>query len=257
MAFIRMERSANGDSEGPGCHRLDYDTELAHYRFAFDVLTRHPWIDVRRIVVLGNSLGSRLAPLVAQGKRVAGVVITAGGGLTYFERMVGFDRLQLSKPRMNLASVHDVLLEQVRFNTLYLLAGQTPEAIERDYPDLKGVWSTIIGAGDGVHYGRPYAFHQQAARKNFLAAWLGIRAPVLVVHNEFDQYETRRGAEVLVEAVNRESPGRAGLVILPYLNHSFYRYLSSDAALAGGRDNRESAGDLAASTILDWLRRTQ
>ena len=29
--LLRVDRSASGDSQGPECHELDYDTELAHY----------------------------------------------------------------------------------------------------------------------------------------------------------------------------------------------------------------------------------
>ena len=255
LAMIRVERSANGDSEGPGCHALDYETELAHYRQAYEVLVRHPWIDGTRVVVVGNSLGSTLTPLVAAGKPVAGVAVTAGGGLTYFERMVGFDRLQLSRPGRDPAQVHEALVRQIRFHSHYLLERRSPEQIEQDHPDLRGTWASIVGTGDGTHYGRPYAFHQQAAARNFLGAWAGIEAPALVVHNEFDQYETRRGAEVIVETVNRLRPGTAELVVMPRLNHSFFRYPTRDAALAGGREGREPAGEEAALVVLDWLER--
>src|SRR5690349_22103231 len=60
--------SGTGDSEGPGCDRLDYDTEVRHYREAFDQLARHPWIDPGRIVIFGSSLGSITAPFIAEGK---------------------------------------------------------------------------------------------------------------------------------------------------------------------------------------------
>ena len=256
FAMIRVERSANGDSEGPGCHTLDYETELAHYRHAFDVLTRHPWIDTRKVFVIGNSLGSTMAPLVASGKEIAGIAVTAGGGLGYFERMVAFDRLQLSKPGLDPAGIHAALSRQIRFHTHYLLEGKSPEQIEREQPDLRGVWASIVGTGDGIHYGRPYAFHQQAAARNFLGAWASIAAPVLVVHNEFDQYETLRGAEVIVDTVNRLRPGSAELVVMPRLNHSFYRYPTRDGALAGAREGREPAGAAAAEVLLGWLSRT-
>lgn len=255
LAMIRVERSANGDSEGPGCHALDYETELAHYRHAFDVLARHPWVDTGKVVVVGNSLGSSMAPLVASGKDIAGIAVTAGGGLSYFERMVAFDRLQLSRPGLDPAGIQAALSRQIRFHTHYLLERKSPEQIEREQPDLRGVWASIVGTDDGIHYGRPYAFHQQAAARNFLGAWAGIDAPVLVVHNEFDQYETLRGAEVIIETVQRLRPGSAELVVMPRLNHSFYRYPTRDDALAGARELREPAGDAAAGVLLDWLSR--
>lgn len=252
MAMIRVERSASGDSEGPACHELDLETELEHYRFAFDRLTQSPHVDASRVVVLGNSLGSMLVPMVAQGRQVAGVAITSGGGLTYYERMLHFDRMHLERGGGAPGELHAKLMAQARFHVEYLLNGRTPEEIAAQDPGLGKVWAQIPHVGDGVHYGRPYAYHHQAARLNLLEAWAAIDAPALVLFNEFDQYESRRGAEVVVETVNRLRPGSARLVLLPMLDHSFYLHASADAAF------RDDPGSVAApgpatQAILDWL----
>ena len=82
IVLIRVDRAGTGDSEGPACSELDYDTEVRHYREAFDQVARHPWVDPDRIVIYGNSLGSTTAPLIAQGKKVAGVAVQGGGAVT-------------------------------------------------------------------------------------------------------------------------------------------------------------------------------
>ena len=251
MAMIRVERSANGDSEGPACHELDLETELAHYRYAFDRLTRSPHVDPERVVVLGNSLGSMLVPMVAQGRQVAGAAITSGGGLSYYERMLHFDRTHLERGGGAPGELHEKLMAQARFQVEYLLNGRTPEEIAARDPELGKVWGQIPHVGDGVHYGRPYAYHHQAARLNLLGAWAAIDAPVLVLYNEFDQYESRRGAEVVVETVNRLRPGTARLVVLPMQDHSFYLHPSADAAFSG--DGGVAVPEPGAQAILDWL----
>jgi pimeloyl-ACP methyl ester carboxylesterase len=251
MALARVERSANGDSEGPPCHELDLQTELAHYRFAFDRLALSPHVDSSRIVILGNSLGSMLVPLVAQGRDVAGAAITSGGGMTYYERMLHFDRMHLERGGGAPADLYDKLMAQARFHVEYLLNGRTPEEIAASDPELGAVWGQIPHVGDGVHYGRPYAYHHQAAQLNLLGAWAAIETPVLVVYNEFDQYESRRSAEVVVETVNRLRPGSARLVVLPMLDHSFYLHATADAAFRG--DGGVAAPAPAVQAILDWL----
>ncbi len=65
-AFIRVERSSNGDSEVPACHQLDYDTELLHYYHAFKQIQKHPHIDPHNIILYGSSLGSTMAPSFAE-----------------------------------------------------------------------------------------------------------------------------------------------------------------------------------------------
>ena len=251
MAMFRVERSANGDSEGPACHELDLETELAHYRFAFDRLTDSPHVDPDRVVVLGNSLGSMLVPMVAQDRRVSGAAITSGGGLSYYERMLHFDRMHLERGGGAPGELHEKLMDQARFHVEYLLNGRTPEEIAARDPELGKVWGQIPHVGDGVHYGRPYAYHHQAARLNLLGAWAAIDAPVLVLYNEFDQYESRRGAEVVVETVNRLRPGTARLVVLPMLDHSFYLHPSADAAFRG--EGGVAVPEPGAQAILDWL----
>ncbi len=254
-ALIRVERAGTGDSEGPACSALDYDTEVRHYREAFDRLARHAWIDPARIVIYGSSLGSTTAPLVAQGKRVAGVVVQGGGALSYLERMINFDRFYLERSgKFRPEEIHDRVLRQIRFQQAYLLGQKRPEEIEREEPDLRGVWASLRGTAEAPpHYGRPYAWHWQAADKNFLAAWARIEAPVMVVYGEYDQFEPRHSHAAIVETVNALRPGSGTFVEIPKADHSLRIYPSARAAYAeeGGRTDRE----LFLAPVLDWLKR--
>ena len=56
---------------------------------------------------------------------------------------------------------------RIPFHVEYLLNGKTPEQIEGEHPSLKGVWQSIRGGAEAPpHYGRPYAWHQQAAKRS-------------------------------------------------------------------------------------------
>jgi len=249
---LRVDRSSGGDSEGPGCDALDYDTEVAHYRHAFERLTRDQGIDPTRIVVFGMSLGSTTAPLVAQGHRVAGVIASGGGGLTYFERMLAFDRLGFERGGTPPSQIDARVRESAAFHAEYLLRGRRPEAIAAERPELAGVWRRIRGTGDGTHYGRPYAWHQQAARRDFAAAWAAIDAPVLVVYGAWDQFEPPHAHHAIADAVDRARPGGARAVEVPRMNH-FYRVFAT-AADAFADERGEDAPELATGPILEWLR---
>lgn len=243
MVLIRVERAGTGDSEGPACNALDFDTEVRHYRDAFDQMARHPWVDADRIFIYGSSLGSTTAPLVAQGKKVAGIVVQGGGALTYLERMITFDRLYLERSgKYAPEQIHDEMLKRIAFHQLYLLGAKTPQQIEAERPELKGVWQGIRGAAEAPpHYGRPYAWHWQATRKNFLAAWIQVEAPVLVAYASFDQFERRASHQAIVDAVNRVRPGSATLLLLDGIDHSLRRYPDEFAAYRGegGEPGRE------------------
>jgi hypothetical protein len=227
-ALVRVERAGSGDSQGPFCHELDYDTEVAHYVEAFDrVLRESPLVDRTRVVVLGSSLGSTTAPLVARalaerGHGVIGVAVNGGGAVTYFERMLIFDRHNLERrpEEVHPRDIHAALTQRILFQVEYLLKGRSPDDIAKDSPAMAAVRTQILGLGQGEHYGRPYAYHQQAARRNFLDAWSALeRARVLVVFGEFDQWEDRHGHELIATMVNRLRPGTARFVALPMIDH--------------------------------------
>ena len=252
--LIRVERAGTGDSEGPACSALDYDTEVRHYREAFDRLSGHPWVDPRRIVIYGSSLGSTTAPLVAQGKKVAGLVVQGGGALTYLERMIHFDRLWFERSgKFRPQDVHPLMLRAIRFQQEYLIGRKTPEQIEREHPELKGVWQSLRGTvEEPPHYGRPHSWHWQAAEKNFLSAWAAIDAPVMVVYGEYEQFEPRHGHRMIVETVNALRPGTATFLEIPKADHSLRIYPSAIAAYRGegGRTDRE----LFLAPVLAWLK---
>ncbi len=251
-ALIRVDRAGEGDSEGPGCSALDYDTEVRHYREAFDQLAAHPWVDPARIVIYGSSLGATTAPLVALDKPVAGVLVQGGGALTYLERMLHFDRQQLERQaEFAPGKIHAEMLRRMEFQRRYLLDRMTPAQIETAHPHLAGVWDSLFGTSEQPHYGRPYAWHWQAAQKNWLAAWARLRVPVMVVYGEYDQFEPRHGHRLIVDTVNRLRPGSATWLEIPQAGHGLRIY--PDAVSAYAWRDGEQRPDLFLEPATRWL----
>jgi hypothetical protein len=261
MALVRVDRAGAGDSEGPPCHQLDYDTEVAHYIDAFDqILRTNASFDREHIVVMGSSLGSTTAPLVARGleqrgHRIAGVTINGGGAVTYFERMLNFDRFHLERrpEAVQPAEINPKLEQHVLFEVEYLLKGRSPDDIARDSPAMAAVRADTFGLGDGEHYGRPYAYHQQAARKNFLEAWTSLeRARVLVLYGEYDQFEARHGHEIIAAMVNRVRPGSAEYVEMPRVDHESDLHPTIESAYAFS-DRGVPAIEVHLEIVMRWL----
>ena len=258
LALIRVDRAGAGDSDGPDCGALDYDTEVEHYVDAYKALLGHEWIDDDGVFVYGSSLGSTTAPLVAaalqaDGVNIAGVAVQGGGALTHFERMVRFDRIYLERrpAEIDSATIHQDLLERILFQTEYLIKGRHPDDIAGDNAAMARVRVETRGLNETDHYGRPFAWHQQAAKRNFLKAWLQIEAPVLVIFNEFEQFETEHGHALIVDMVNRSRPGTATLVIAKGLGHSNMRYDNRLDAYAA--ENGAPAWETTAKTLVDWF----
>lgn len=259
LALMRVERSSDGDSVGPACNELDYNTEVAHYIEAYSVLLNDERVDPSKVYVYGSSLGSTTAPLVAkalqdEGHDIAGVVVQGGGAETYYERMLTFDRLYLERRPQEVSpeEVHDELVARAKFHYEYLINDREPDDIANDSETMAAVRSDVLGMGDTDHYGRPFTWHQQAAKRNFLGAWAAINAPVLVIFNEFDQFEMQYGADVIVNTVNRLRPGTATLVVQQNIGHSNYRY--ADAVTAYPREGGEPAWEQTTDVIVEWLK---
>lgn len=258
LALVRVERTAL-DGSGPACEDLDYDTEVAHYVEAFTQLLDDQHIDASRVYVYGSSLGSTTAPLVAlelQDREldIAGIVVQGGGAVTYYERMLGFDRIYLERrpDAISPADIHDEMLLRAKFHYEYLIEGRHPDDVAADGPEMARVRSDILGMGEADHYGRPFSWHQQAAGQNFLAAWAQLDAPVLVIFNAFDQFETRHGHKLIADMVNRLRPGTATFIERPNVGHSDDRFATIEDAYAW-RDGVPAWQD-AAQIMTAWLR---
>ena len=261
LALVRVERSAL-DESGPSCERLDYDTEVAHYIEAFAQLLGDERIDARRVYLYGSSLGSTTAPLVAaslqnRGVDIAGIVVQGGGAVTYLERMLNFDRNYLERrpTEVDPSDVHEQLLARLKFQYEYLVAGRHPDDVAKDSAAMATVRNDTLGLGETDHYGRPFEWHQQAAKRNFLAAWAAIDAPVLVIFNTFDQFETRHGHKLIADTVNRLRPGTATYLERPNVGHSDNRYATVEEAYSREGGTPEWRG--AADSMIEWLKGMQ
>ncbi|MBT8471086.1 MAG: hypothetical protein KJN99_00680 [Marinicaulis sp.] len=259
LALIRVERASDGDSIGATCGTLDYDTEVAHYIEAFAAVLADSRIDPSEIFIYGSSLGSTTAPLVGKelqdmGFDIAGVAVQGGGAETYYERMLTFDRHYLERRPDDVApeDIHSEMISRARFHYEYLINDRHPDDIASDSAAMANVRDDILGLGETEHYGRPFAWHQQAAKKNFLAAWAAIDAPVMVIFNEFDQFEAEYGHKVIVEMVNRLRPETATLIVQENIGHSNFRY--QDIVSAYPRKGGETAWAQTAKILVDWFK---
>jgi dienelactone hydrolase len=252
VVMMRTEKAGVGDSEGGPCAELDYETELAHHRDAFAALRRSEHVDPGRIVVFGASMGGNMAPLVAQGEDVAGVMIWGGGAHTWFERMLGFERRAKELGGMPAAELDTYMKKLVRFFDGYLVDARAPDEIVDSEPELEGVWTQIVGTGDGTHYGRPLAFHRQAQAQDWAAAWATLRVPVLALYGEYDWFESADAHRLVADLANRRQAGQGRFIVIPATDHHFMRYPDRQAAYRG--EGGTVNADAAAEEMLRWLR---
>ena len=202
-------------------------------------------------MVYGGSMGSNYAPLVAAGEnggRRGGV----GRRSTHLVRA----NAALRKKRARAGGTDPQALAgevnaRAAYFARYLLKGESPGAIAASDPELGKVWQRIVGTSADAHYGRPFAFHQQAQRQNWAGAWARVRAPVFVLYGGYDWFESRDAAMVIASIVNAQKPGSAMFRELPQLDHHFTRYPSATDAFHEKNGTTDAAP--AVDAILQWL----
>lgn len=258
LSLVRVDRAGAGDSQGPSCDQLDYDTEVAHYIAAYEQILNDERIDSSKVYLYGSSLGSTTAPLIAaslqeKGFNIEGVVVQGGGALTHLERMINFDRFYLERrpDKVARSDIHKQMNDRILFQTEYLVKGRHPDEIAKDSAAMQAVRNDTRGLNENNHYGRPFSWHQQAAKHNFLNAWETLDAKILVIFNEYDQFETLHGHQLITDTVNRKSPGSAQLLVQKGLGHSSWRYGSMEDAYNDVDGTRES--ETTGKAILNWL----
>src|SRR5262245_48004387 len=154
MVVMRTEKRGVGDSEGGPCSRLDYLTELADHRDALDHLASSDGVDPERVIVFGASMGANFAPLVAQRRRPAGVMVWGGGARPWFERMIAFERNRRELSGMDGERLDAEMKQVTAFLFHYLVEGHAPERVAREHPGLAGAFPLLLGTASDTHYGR-------------------------------------------------------------------------------------------------------
>ena len=250
MVMMRTEKRGVGDSNGGPCSRLDYLTELSDHREALEHLVRSEFVDPRRIVVFGASMGANMAPLVALDRHVAGVIVWGGGARTWFERMLAFERNRrelLGRPHRT-AEMNEV----ASFLHHYLIQGRTPRQIAEAVPALAETWSHLTGTEGDLHYGRPIAFHHQAQAQDWAGAWSRLAAPALVLFGEYDWYEEAASHALIARIVGRSHPEHTSFRIIERTDHHFMRFARPEDAVrdSGGVPNEGPVVE----EILGWLK---
>ncbi len=254
-AVLRSDKRGVGDSQGGPCTELDYDTELADHRQILAALKRRDDLDTGRIVIYGASMGSRMAPQLAAGDRdVVGVLTWGGGSRTWYERMLAFDRHALELGGTDPAQIAQTMVARADFQRRYLIEGMAPPELIAAEPALQSVWESVVGTSPSDHYGRPFAFHQQAQRSNWAAAWAGVNAPVLLVMGEYDWFESSGGHLSSLRAINHGGRQLGEFGLLPGIDHHFTRWDSAEAAFAEAEGEGVADERAFLDVALPWLR---
>ena len=253
LVVVRTEKPGIGGSGGPSCTELGYDEELEVHRYALDKLTRSPDVHGDSIFVFGASMGGTMAPLLAGGDGVRGVIVAATTGATWLEHMIALDRRVMELRGMSPDSVHTVMSDHIRFHAAYLGAFRTPARIMSDWRGARSVWARMIGTDTTFlkQYGRPPRFHHQAQRQNWARAWKRLSVPVLVLHGANDWIMSEWDRDALLRALRARTNAETRYVDIPGMGHDLLVYGSLAESFRGRNGRFDSS---VSRIILEWIR---
>lgn len=215
MVVMRIEKPGVGDSEGD-CGESDFLTDLEGYRAAIRNLKSKSYVDPSRIVVYGSSMGSALAPLLANEFDLVGVISDGTFFKTWFEHMLEIER-RLLQFKGNTESQIVEKMNKYYFPLYYgmLIEKKTYQEVVDAYPALSD-----YNYHSAAHmYGRPVQYYQQLQDFDLAGQWEKLKVPVRILRGTNDWIMSSFDNKMIIEVLERNGHQDHILHEYPGLDH--------------------------------------
>lgn len=230
-AVFLVEKPGMGDSEcGTPCMEIDFNQELEAFSNAYASLRATTSIDRNNIFLFGHSMGGIIAPLLAREHQPAGVMVYGIVGKNWHDYMVdifteqplllGDTEQQIQEEsQFTLPFIKDMLIHKK--SNLELIASPV-------YGDFLKAEGTAESLAEGYYIQRHYTYWQALADVDVPEVWSGVKAPVLVLHGEYDiQAIAPKYGEMIAANVNAHG-GNAQFKLFPKTEHAFLKFDSRE-----------------------------
>jgi len=245
---MRVEKTGEGDSEGPACTdgHATAELEAEGYVAGLRALKGYNFVESDKVFIFAHSLGPLIAALVLPQESVRGVVAAETIGRSWFEYG----------------------LENVRRQSA--LAGEPPDQVDAEvrahekcahhlyvlHEPAEAVVKLGEQCGDMIrsYAGVPSTYMQQIGDLSLAKQWKQIDVPVLVIYGTSDPATSADEGRYLVEIINTFHPGRASFVELPGMGHDFARHSSEGEFLRRRQDSKPHPFDEEVLVVLTkWI----
>ncbi|MEX0290995.1 MAG: alpha/beta hydrolase [Flavobacteriaceae bacterium] len=215
MVVMRIEKPGVGDSEGD-CSKSDFLTDLAGYKAAIKSLKSKPYVDPNKIIVYGSSMGSALAPVLANEFDLAGVISDGTFFKTWYEHMLEIER----RIRLFQGDTESEIVKKMNryYIPLYygmLIEKKTYGEVVRDYPAL----AEYNYHGVEHMYGRPLSYYHQLQDFDLAGAWEKVKVPVRILRGTNDWIMSSFDNHMIIEVLERNGHTDHVLYEYPGLDH--------------------------------------
>jgi pimeloyl-ACP methyl ester carboxylesterase len=259
----KQEKPGVGDSLGPNCADIDFETELHAFREGLKNVRTMDFVDAEHVHIFGHSLGGVQGPLLARDLPVKSIM--AYGAVTdswrdYMLDIFGKQALIFGTPEAQAAANRETARPLV---DAWLASDRDWDEIMSD-PALAAARDSglLPIQGDRV-FGRSYRFFRGLNRYDLKQTWREIDSHALAIHGSLDiQAINADWTEEIVDFAHNPPERIAEAVVLDGAEHAFLVFESREEQLAtlgngsyAPADPGERYDERAAETMLAWLQR--
>lgn len=247
MVVMRIEKPGMGDSQG-NCSLTDFKSELQGYELAIEQLKKMPDVDSKRIVIFGSSMGSALAPYLAEKFELNGVVAEGTFFRSWFEHMLeierrikimqGVNQQELNQQMINayIPLYYGMLVEQKSYAQVIQ---QNSLLAEYNYHGLEHM------------YGRPMSYYHQLQRFNFAGHWEKLSVPVKIRRGTNDWIMSDSDNNMIVQALKKAGNSDVELYRYEGLDHWNTVHTSAENSFNGEPGEWQ---DKISDQIVEWAK---
>ncbi|MDM3870874.1 PDZ domain-containing protein [Porticoccus sp. W117] len=214
MVMLRVEKPGLGDSEGD-CSQTDFYTELDGYETALQQLLSLPYIDPKRVIVYGSSMGSALAPYLANKYQLNGIISDGTFYRSWFEHMLEIERRIKQMQDVSEADINQQMVDA--YIPLYygMLVEKKSYAQVIDENPLLSQYNYHLPEH---MYGRPVSYYHQLQDFNVPAEWEKLIAPARIRWGTLDWIMSEADNHMIVDTLKRNG----------HRNFKFYKHPNMD-----------------------------
>ena len=244
----RVEKSGQGDSEGPACTdpQSDANREAAGYLAELQALKRYDFVDPDKIFIFAHSLGPLVNAIVLPQEQIRGFIAAETVGRSWYEYGLENVRRQATLIGEPLDQVDRDVMDHARCASAFYLDHKTSDEVAH--------MSDTCAAMIHSYAGMPYTLMQQVGDLNLAQQWKQVNLSVLVIYGTSDPVTSADEGRYLVDLINSFHPGRASYAEIPGMGHDFARYASQLEYLNRRTDTKPHPfDDEVVSAMLAWL----
>ncbi|HEY0141862.1 MAG TPA: alpha/beta fold hydrolase [Thermoanaerobaculia bacterium] len=254
FATLRVDKPGTGDSEGGPCASADFQREVNAYRAGLASLKNETFVDQKNVFLFGHSMGGIMAPVIAQGHPLRGIVVYGTTYNSWNVYTIENLRRQMRLRGEPFESIADAERQTEKFNALFYVQKVPFQKILADHPEYREIFT------DGKTYaaGKEGKYFQQLYDTDTTRAWKAANTRILALYGASDFLTDAKEVEWLAAAVNSWRPGTAKHIVLEGIDHYLNKAATQSDSMKQMRGEAPAEyNPLLVDTLVAFLKETK